>query len=220
MWSDIVKFVQLGINIAQKIGLNPAEVRRQIVFDIDHCFHRAGGLTATYWQKVGADGWFHFYRDPTGPKAVQLAIDAMAQVRQIVNIKPLYNQQDLKVVMGINEVKNVQLDPGGPIDDDSIIAYLLLKERYKQYDLRATQNAVLNLVDKSQNINGRNMKILIIPTEEKSKSTVTHKTRRQIFFMRLRRLKRTFLWALKGGRCLIVEGMFNFVNSQFEKALS
>jgi len=150
LWSDIVKFVQLGINIGHKIGLNPADVRRRIISDIDSCFHRAGGLMATHWQKVGSDGWFHFYHDPSGPKVVQLAIDAMTQVRRIVASNLLYYQQDLKVVMGINETNNVQLDPGGPFDDDSIIAYLLLKEKYKQYDLRATQGAVLNLVDQSQ----------------------------------------------------------------------
>ena len=150
LWSDIVDFIQLGIDIGRKIGLNPEDARGRIIFDVDSCFRRVGGLAATHWQKVGSDGWFHFCRDPNGPRTVQLAIDAMNEVRRIAATDPFYIQQVLKVVMGINEAKNVQLDPGGPFDDDSIIAYLLLKEKYKQYDLRATQDAILNLVDKGR----------------------------------------------------------------------
>jgi len=149
LWSDIVEFVQLGINIGGKIGLNPAVVRGYTILRVDACFRRAGGLNATHWQKIGSDGWFHFYSDPSSSPTVQLAINCMAQVRRIAATNPVYTQHVLKVAMGINKAKNVQLDVGGPFDDDSIIAYRLLDKKYKQYDLRATKDAVLSLVKKA-----------------------------------------------------------------------
>lgn len=102
-----------------------------------------------HWQKVGSDGWFHFNRDPNGSQIVELAIGCKAEVRKIVATDPLYAQHILKVVMGINEAKDVQVDPGGPFDDDSIIAYYLLNKKHRKYDLRATGEAVSHLVGPS-----------------------------------------------------------------------
>lgn len=150
LWSDIVNFVQLGINIGSTIGLNPAIVRGYTILRVDWCFRKAGGLNATRWQRIGSDGWFHFYKDPSSSKVVDLAINSLTLVRRIPARNPLYAQHVLKVVMGINEARNVRLDSGGPFDDDSIIAYYLLDKKYNQYDLRATKRAVLNLVKKAK----------------------------------------------------------------------
>lgn len=150
LWSDIVRFVELTCNIGEKIGLNPSNVRRHLVTRIDRCFRKAGGLTATHRRKVGEDGWFHFYRSPNERVVVQLAIDSMADVQRVATNDPLYKNHELKVVMGINKAENVEIGSGGPYDDDSIIAYYLLRERYKQYDIRATEDAVSNLVARAQ----------------------------------------------------------------------
>ncbi|MGD0028758.1 MAG: hypothetical protein ABSC91_07445 [Candidatus Bathyarchaeia archaeon] len=150
LWSDIVRFVQLGIEIGQKIGVDPAWVRQRMIRHVDNCFRGTGGRNATHWQKVGSDGWFHFYKDPNGNKAVDLAIDCANHVRGIAESYRQQLHQDLKVVMGINTAQDVRLDPGGPFDDDSIIAYYLVKERFERYDTRATNDAVANLVDSSQ----------------------------------------------------------------------
>lgn len=150
LWSDIVNFVQLGINIGRVIGINPAIVRGYTILRVGWCFRRAGGLNATHRQKIGSDGWFHFYKDPASSGVVQLAINSMALVRRIATTNPYYTHHVLKVAMGINEARNVQLDSGGPFDDDSTVAYYLLGKKYKQYDLRATKDAVLNLVEKAK----------------------------------------------------------------------
>ena len=151
LWSDIVEFAQLGINIGEKIGQDPADIRERMLYHVDTCFNKAKVQEPTHTEFMGTEGWFHFYSDPDKSYAVQLAIDTMNEVRKVATANPLYRQQEFKVVMGINLIKNLRLIPGrGPLDDDSIITYRLLKKRYKKYDIRATQSAVLNLVDENQ----------------------------------------------------------------------
>ncbi len=150
MWSDIVRFVQLGNEIGSKIGLNPTTVKRRTISRINDCFRRAGGHRATHWQKVGSDGWFHFYHEPSSSQVVRMAIDCMTQVQRFAVTDSMYIKHHLKVVMGMNEAEKVEVDPGGPLDNDSIIAYYLCGKEYKKYDFRATENAVLHLVDQKQ----------------------------------------------------------------------
>lgn len=95
---------------------------------------------------IGSDGWFHFYQDPNSSQVVKLAIDCMACVRRIASTSSFFKERQIKVVMGINETKNVQLVSGGPLDDDSIIAHYLLRKEYKQYDIRSTEEAVSHLI--------------------------------------------------------------------------
>lgn len=151
LWSDIVRFKKLGIDISQKIGLDPANVRRQMLSHVDSCFQKATVQNATHTEFMGTDGWFHFYQNPRQRYAVQLAIDAMAQIRRIAGTHHLYDQQEFKVVMGINQINNLQLILGrGPLDDDSILTHDLLKKQFEKYDIRATKTAVSNLVNKAQ----------------------------------------------------------------------
>lgn len=143
LWSDIVRFIELGIDIGRKIGQDPAYVRGRMLYHVDSCFHKATVQSATHFEFMGTDGWFHFYQNPHHHHAVQLAVDSMARIRRIAKSHHLYHQQDFKVVMGINQINNLQLVPGrGPLDDDSIIAHKLLGKQFKKYDIRATETAV------------------------------------------------------------------------------
>jgi hypothetical protein len=147
--SDIVQFVQFGINVASKIGADPAKVRTNLVLKVNRCFVKSGSEKADYQQKIGSDGWFHFYKDPASSQIINLALDCSVEINKL-SIKLLQRWgQNLQVVMGVNAAQNVQLDPmgGGPLDDDSIMSIRLLKEEFKQYDVRATEKAVLELVD-------------------------------------------------------------------------
>ena len=147
--SDIVEFVQQGVQVGAKIGQDPAKVRTRIVRAVHDCFSRGGGKKANYWQKVGSDGWFHFYDDRSSSTVVPFAIRSMAEIRKVASYCATHGNMKLHVVMGLNAAKNVQLDPlgGGPLDDDSIISLRLLKVQFSQYDIRATREAVSNLVE-------------------------------------------------------------------------
>lgn len=148
LWSDIAEFVSLGHSIGEKISVSPNDVKKHLIASIDKCFERATQETPTYTGKIGADGWFYFFRQPLGFATVKLAINCMTRVREIAMIDPWYEGHEFKLVTGINEASNVLVDrQGQPFDDDSIITYRLLRERYRLYDVRATGNAVSNLVE-------------------------------------------------------------------------
>jgi hypothetical protein len=153
--SDIVEFTQQGVIVGAKIGQDPAKVRIAVVRAVDDCFSRGGGRKANYWQKVGSDGWFHFYDDQASSAVVPFAIRTMVEIRKLASYCASSGYLKLQVVMGLNVAENVQLDPlgGGPLDNDSIISWRLTNVQFSQYDIRATKEAVSNLVEPADRIN-------------------------------------------------------------------
>lgn len=140
LWSDIIGFRALGFQIGQRIGADPVEVRRVLMDDVDQCFHKAGASNATFSDRVGADGWYHFYRSSSAP--LDLAVSTQIELENMIRSKSLYNPAELKIVMGAHTVDSCHISEGGPYDDDSMIAYLLTTSRFKMYNIRATKNII------------------------------------------------------------------------------
>jgi hypothetical protein len=145
VWSDIVQFKTLGIQIGKRLRMNPSDVRKQIIDDVDGCFKRAGSAGRTYSGKVGADGWYHFSNSPNPSLSVEFAERAQLQVSNLPASSNVYDSSSLKVAMGINMVSSCRISAGGPYDDDSIIAYELTGGRYQQYDTRAVDLVINQL---------------------------------------------------------------------------
>lgn len=127
--------------------MDPASIRARIIRQVDGCFLGSGGANATHRQKVGADCWFHFYKEPKGCAAVHLAIDSSIKLERLAQTYRQLYKEDVRVAMGINTVRDLRLDVSGPYDEDSIIAYYLTRQQIVQYHKRATRDAVDNLVD-------------------------------------------------------------------------
>jgi hypothetical protein len=146
LWTDIVHFVSIGVQIGIRLGMNPVAAMKQIIRDVDHCFqHWNEGWT--HEKKVGADGWYHFFGNDRGSNAVELGISVQNEIRAVLN-RDFYSNTDLHLAMGANEVASCELDRGGPYDLDSIVAYkLITTKQFWKYDLRATQQIVSNRVD-------------------------------------------------------------------------
>jgi hypothetical protein len=146
LWSDIIEFENRSHNIGQTISMDPIKVQREMFRHVNTCFNWSGGRDATFRTKVGADGWFYFFSDPDSAKVVNLAIDCTNHIRRLPGSNALYRNYALTLATGINTVENLQLEENQPHDDDSVTAYYLTKQSHSQFDIRATDNAVTNLV--------------------------------------------------------------------------
>lgn len=146
-WSDIIFFVALGNQIGTRLCVDPVDVRLQLNEDVDKCLAAAANH-CTMSQKVTPDGWYHFFSTSSSQTAVDFGILAQEKL-QILAAKPRYEKDQLKVVMGLNLVQSCRIGPGGPYDDDSIIAFELIN-RFRKYNLRATDKTVANITDQSR----------------------------------------------------------------------
>jgi bis(5'-nucleosidyl)-tetraphosphatase len=146
LWSDIVAYTPKTVDVGLRIAVSPVEIRDRLMDRVDLCFWEAGRSRTTFSKKIGADGWYFFCADPNGSEVTRLAIDCWTLLQRKAAYDPIYGEHEFKVGMGINQADNVVLKEGDPFDEDSIIAYLLVKERYMQYDIRATDRAVTTLI--------------------------------------------------------------------------
>ncbi len=142
LWSDIVRFAVIGVQIGQRLGIDPTDVLEKLMRDIGHCFQQHAD-TWTHGVKVGADGWYHFFREGSMSNAVELGVFAQDEIRRVAK-GLFYANTDLHVAMGANRIANCRLDKGGPYDLDSILAIELIKRKeFWNYDLRVTEE-ILN----------------------------------------------------------------------------
>jgi len=149
LWSDIVAYTPKTVDIGLRIAVSPVEIRNRLMDRVDNCFWEAGRSRTTFSKKIGADGWYFFSADPNGSEVTRLAINCWTLLQRKAAYDPIYGEHEFKMGMGINQADNVVLKEGDPFDDDSIIAYLLVKDRYMQYDIRATDQAVTTLIGSS-----------------------------------------------------------------------
>lgn len=146
VWSDIAEFVQLGVDIGRKIGQDPAQVRVDLVNSVAACFQPTASTPPTISGMAGGDGWFHFWEGATRDQVVPFTVGAHHAV--LVLSQGLFTRvrEHLVVAMGIHVIDRLYLTPGGPVDDDSITAYRLTGKKYHQYDVRATDELIRNLI--------------------------------------------------------------------------
>ena len=146
VWSDIIGFKSIGNNIGNRIHQNPINLRRKIINKVDECLRNAGGYQANFSRQVGADGWYHFfsYRIPSyNPE--DFMENAQLEIQRL-NTTGYFSTLNIKIdlAMGAHEVKNCAIGPGGPYDDDSIIAYELTHRLRINYMERITEQVKNN----------------------------------------------------------------------------
>lgn len=150
LWSDIIGFANKGVRIGEFLGVNPVQARSKLIRDVEKCWKQAGKSTRSCY--VGTDGWFHFFKRSASTNAISFGTTAQTAIRAM-NESPQYHQTALQVVMGANLVDNCTIvHKRGPEDDNSIIAYELIT-RFRDCDLRATDETVSKLVKSSENQN-------------------------------------------------------------------
>lgn len=146
VWSDIIGFKSVGNNIGNMIHQNPINLRLKVINKVDMCLRDSGGDQANFSHQVGADGWYHFfsYRIPSyNPE--DFMENAQMGIRRL-NTTGYFNSLNIKIdlAMGAHEVKNCAVGPGGPYDDDSIIAYELIEQLKINYMERITEQVKNN----------------------------------------------------------------------------
>lgn len=140
MWSDIVRFMSGGIQIGERLGVNPEDVKTAVLVDVHECFQSASGNKFVYWDKVGPDGWYHFMTSSDVASFVDLASRIQTSLSQLPSQSSYYDNSIFRVVMAINAIQSCRITRGGPFDKDSGLAYELTRKHY-DHVLRATESA-------------------------------------------------------------------------------
>ena len=149
IWSDIARFVQLSVDIGRKIQLDPVFVRKNLIEAVNRCFSISSSDAPTFSQKVGADGWFHFFDSTGASHVIPFTHSTMESIGELSRDLDSKHNEALTVVIGLNETSKLHLDPGGPFDDDSIQAYYLThknKNIDERYNVRGTEKIINNTI--------------------------------------------------------------------------
>jgi hypothetical protein len=130
VWSDIVNFMFGGIEIGNRLVMNPEEVKAEVLSEVSECFDMAGGKRFTYHDKVGADGWFHFRSSLDPNPVVSFAVEAQRLFSQLPSRSSLYDNSTLRVATGVHPTQSCRITRGGPYDFDSVVAYKVMSGHY------------------------------------------------------------------------------------------
>jgi hypothetical protein len=148
LWTDIAKFIAIGVQIGQRLAMNPVDAMKRIIRDVDHYFQHWKERWS-FETKVGADGWYHFFGSGSSANALELGISIQNEFRSNLT-NDFYTNTDVHLAMGANEIASCEMDRGGPYDLDSLTTYGLITERrFWKYDLRATEQIVRSKVGPS-----------------------------------------------------------------------